>query len=59
VNYRLAPGSRILVEGDFTSVGGLARQQIFMINVSGSAATVMGWSSPAWDGSDPDRRRSS
>ncbi len=29
-------GSLVLVEGDFTSVGGLNRRQIFMINVSGA-----------------------
>jgi hypothetical protein len=44
-------GKLLLVEGDFTSVGGLGRQQIFMLNVSGSAATVTGWSSPQFDGS--------
>ena len=31
-------GTLVLVEGDFTSAGGLARQQIFMINVAGAAA---------------------
>jgi hypothetical protein len=34
-----------LVEGDFTSVGGQARQQIFMLNVSGSAGRVTAWTS--------------
>jgi hypothetical protein len=29
-------GTLVLVEGDFTSVGGLNRRQIFMINVSGT-----------------------
>jgi hypothetical protein len=53
-NQQLSPdGALVLVEGDFTLVGGLPRQQIFMINVTGRAATVTGWSSPAWDGSDP------
>jgi hypothetical protein len=53
-NQQLSPnGTLDLVEGDFTSVGGLPRQQIFMINVSGTTATVTGWSSPQWDGSDP------
>jgi hypothetical protein len=53
-NQQLSPGGTLnLVEGDFTSVGGLPRQQIFMLNVSGPAATVTGWSSPQWDGSDP------
>ena len=31
-------GTLDLVEGDFTSVGGLPRQQIFMLNVGGSTA---------------------
>jgi len=44
-------GTLDLVEGDFTSVGGLGRQQIFMLNVSGASATVTGWSSPEFDGS--------
>jgi len=47
-------GTLVLVEGDFTSVGGLNRRQIFMIDVSGSSATVTGWSSPEFDGSDPN-----
>jgi hypothetical protein len=34
-----------LVEGDFTSVGGKSRQQIFMLNLSGSTAVVTGWTS--------------
>ena len=44
-------GTLLLVEGDFTKVGGLGRQQIFMLNVSGSTAKVTGWSSPEFDGS--------
>src|SRR5581483_7466801 len=36
-------GTLDLVEGDFTSVGGLPRQQIFMLNLSGSSAKVTGW----------------
>ena len=43
----------LLVEGDFTSVGGLNRRQIFMLNLNGSTASVTGWSSPRFDGSDP------
>ena len=43
----------LLVEGDFTSVGGLNRRQILMLNLNGSTATVTGWSSPRFDGSDP------
>ena len=46
-------GTLDLVEGDFTSVGGLQREQIFMLNVGGSSATVTGWTSPEFDGSDP------
>jgi hypothetical protein len=51
-NQQLSHGGTLdLVEGDFTSVGGLARQQIFMLNLSGPTATVTGWSSPEFDGS--------
>jgi hypothetical protein len=51
-NQQLSPsGALDLVEGDFTSVGGLHRQQIFMLDVSGSTAKVTGWSSPEFDGS--------
>jgi hypothetical protein len=46
-------GTLDLVEGHFTSVGGQPRQQIFMLNVGGSKATVTGWTSPQWDGSNP------
>ncbi len=46
-------GTLDLVEGDFTSVGGLQREQIFMLNVGGTTATVTGWTSPEFDGSDP------
>jgi hypothetical protein len=35
-----------LVEGVFTSVGGTPRQQIFMLDLSGSSAKVTGWTSP-------------
>jgi hypothetical protein len=38
-------GSLLLVEGDFTSVGGKARQQIFMLSLGASSATVTGWTS--------------
>jgi hypothetical protein len=44
-------GSLLLAEGDFTSVGGLGRQQIFMLNVNQTPAKVTGWSSPEFDGS--------
>jgi hypothetical protein len=39
-------GTLDLVEGNFTSVGGLSRQQIFMLNLGGSTAQVTGWTSP-------------
>jgi len=44
-------GKLLLAEGDFTSVGGKGRQQIFMLNVAQSPAKVTGWSSPEFDGS--------
>ena len=46
-------GTLVLVEGDYTSVGGLNRRQIFMIDVSGATAALTGWTSPEFDGSDP------
>ncbi len=46
-------GTLDLVEGDFTSVGGQQREQIFMLNVGGSSATVTAWTSPEFDGSNP------
>ena len=40
-------GTLDLVEVDFTSVGGQARQQMFMaLDLSGATATVTGWTSP-------------
>jgi hypothetical protein len=39
--------------GDFTSVGGLQREQIFMLNLATSPATVTAWTSPEFDGSNP------
>jgi len=44
-------GTLDLVMGDFTSAGGQPRQQIFMLNLATSPATVTGWTSPQWDGS--------
>jgi hypothetical protein len=53
-NQQLSPdGTRLLVEGDFTSVGGVQREQIFMLNVAGATAAVTGWTSPEFDGSNP------
>ena len=54
-NQQLSHGGTLdLVEGDFTSVGGLQREQIFMLNVGGTSATVTGWTSPEFDGSNPN-----
>lgn len=39
-------GALDLVEGDFTSVEGKARQQIFMLHLRGRQAAVTGWTSP-------------
>src|SRR5215472_15216399 len=44
-------GTLDLVEGVFTNVGGVPRQQIFMLNLAGTKATVTGWTSPEFDGS--------
>jgi hypothetical protein len=50
-NQQLSHGGTLdLVEGDFTSVGGQPRQQIFMLNLTGSAATVTGWTSAEFNG---------
>jgi len=51
-NQSLSHGGQLdLVMGDFTSAGGLPRQQIFMLNLATSPATVTAWTSPQWDGS--------
>jgi hypothetical protein len=42
-------GQLLLAEGHFTSVGGQARQQIFMLSLGGQAATVTGWTSPEFN----------
>jgi len=39
-------GTLDLVEGVFSSVGGLTRHQMFMLNVGGTRASVTGWYSP-------------
>ena len=50
-NQQLSNGGTLdLVEGDFTSVGGQPRQQIFMLNVSGTTATVTPWTSAEFNG---------
>jgi hypothetical protein len=52
-NQALSHGGTLdLVMGDFTEVGGVPRQQIFMLNLATSPASVTGWTSPEWDGSD-------
>jgi hypothetical protein len=38
-------GNKLLVEGDFTSVGGQSRQQIFMLDLGASSATLNAWNS--------------
>jgi hypothetical protein len=48
-------GDYDLVEGDFTSVGGMQREQIFMLDLTTSPATVTPWTSSQWDGSDPNQ----
>ena len=50
-NQQLSHGGTLdLVEGDFTSVGGQPRQQIFMLNVSGATAAVTPWTSAEFNG---------
>lgn len=45
-------GRRDLVEGDFSSVRGKRRQQVFMLNLaSRPTASLMSWTSPRFDGS--------
>jgi hypothetical protein len=39
-------GKLDLVEGNFTSVAGKARQQIFMLNLAGTTARLTAWTSP-------------
>ena len=50
-NQALSNGGNLdLVMGDFTSVGGKSRQQMFELNVGGSSATVTGWTSSEFNG---------
>jgi hypothetical protein len=43
-NSQLSPdGTKMLLEGDFTSVGGVQRQQIFMLDLGATSATVDPW----------------
>jgi hypothetical protein len=49
-NQQISPdGGRLLVEGDFTSVAGQPRQQIFMISLDKDRARLTGWTSPEFD----------
>ncbi len=46
-NQQLSHSGKLdLVEGKFSSVGGVTRHQMFMLNVGGTKATVTGWTSP-------------
>jgi hypothetical protein len=50
-NQSLSNGGTLdLVMGDFTTAGGLPRQQIFMLNLATTPATVTAWTSPQFDG---------
>ncbi len=42
-------GTLDLVEGNISSVGGVTRHQMFMLNVGGSNASVTGWTSPTFN----------
>jgi hypothetical protein len=42
-------GRQVLVEGDFTSVGGQARQQAFVLNIGGTTGVVTGWNAPEFN----------
>ncbi len=49
-NFSLSPdGTRLLVMGDFTSVAGVGRQQIFMLDLGSSSATLDAWYSPEFN----------
>lgn len=49
-SQQLSPDQTLdLVEGDFTTVGGQARQQAFMLDVTGTSATVAGWNAPEFN----------
>jgi hypothetical protein len=49
-NQQLAPdGDYVLAEGDFTSVQGQPRQQIFQMHLAKSNGNVTGWTSPEFN----------
>ena len=49
-NFALSPGGkRLLATGVFTSVGGQARRQIFMLKLRAGRAAVSRWYSPEFD----------
>lgn len=49
-NLELSPsGDRLLVMGDFTSVAGQARRQMFMLDLQSTAATLDPWYSKEFD----------
>jgi hypothetical protein len=43
-------GTKLLVEGDFTSVGALHREQIFMLDLGATSGEVNGWNSQEFYG---------
>jgi hypothetical protein len=50
-NQQLSPnGKRVLAEGDFTTVAGQHRQQIFMVNLDGRRARLTPWYSSEFNG---------
>ncbi len=52
-NQQISHGGTLdLAEGVFGSVSGQRRKQIFMINLATDPATLTGWTSPEFDGSD-------
>jgi hypothetical protein len=49
-NQQISHGGTLeLAEGTFTSVGGQHRQQIFMLSLGSTSATVTGWTSPEFN----------
>jgi hypothetical protein len=49
-NYALSPSrTKLLVMGDFTSVGGVGRRQIFMLNLGATSTSVDPWYSAEFD----------